>query len=161
MQIIIFMKLESNSAAISLLRVRVRVRVTLRLVVFRQSVRLVARPLENHDQYFFQLKTFGYIPYVTSSLTREWVCRLQLVLVLASAVILRPESRETHDHILLSQIRDSPNLNGQVPVFLSPGTEWPSYTPRHWVPFSSPPTCITRRATVHIFEPASTLGYHY
>jgi hypothetical protein len=27
-----------------------------------------------------------------------------------------------------------------------PGTGWPSYTPRHWVPFSSPPT--TRRATV-------------
>jgi hypothetical protein len=26
----------------------------------------------------------------------------------------------THDHILLSQIRDSPNLEGQVPVFISP-----------------------------------------
>jgi hypothetical protein len=26
----------------------------------------------------------------------------------------------THDHILLSQIRDSPNLEGQVPVFVSP-----------------------------------------
>jgi hypothetical protein len=25
-----------------------------------------------------------------------------------------------HDHILLSQIRDSPNLEGQVPVFISP-----------------------------------------
>jgi hypothetical protein len=29
-------------------------------------------------------------------------------------------SRGTHDHILLSQIRDSPNLEGQVPVFISP-----------------------------------------
>jgi hypothetical protein len=47
---------------------------------------------------------------------------------LDSAVILRSESRETRDHILLSQIRDSPNLEGQVPVFISP---------RHWVPFSS------------------------
>jgi hypothetical protein len=28
----------------------------------------------------------------------------------------------THDHILLSQIRDSPNLDGQVPVFISPRT---------------------------------------
>jgi hypothetical protein len=34
------------------------------------------------------------------------------------------------------------------------GTGWPSYAPRHRVPFSSPPT--TRRATVEVFEPAST-----
>jgi hypothetical protein len=26
----------------------------------------------------------------------------------------------THDHILLSQIRDSPNTESQVPVFISP-----------------------------------------
>jgi hypothetical protein len=51
---------------------------------------------------------------------RGWVYRLQLLLALASAVILRSESRGTHDHILLSQIRDSPNLEGQVPVFVSP-----------------------------------------
>jgi hypothetical protein len=57
---------------------------------------------------------------------------------------------------LLSQIRDCPNLQGQVPVFISPGTGWPSYTPRHWVPFSSPPT--TRRAAVEVFEPSSTRG---
>jgi hypothetical protein len=73
--------------------------------------------------------TCGYRPYVISSLTRGWVCRLQLLLTLASAVILKWESRGTHDHILQSQIRDSPNLEG-----------WPNYTPRHWVPFSSPPT---------------------
>jgi hypothetical protein len=31
-------------------------------------------------------------------------------------------------------IRDSPNLEGQVPVFISPaGTRWPSYTQGHWV----------------------------
>jgi hypothetical protein len=50
---------------------------------------------------------------------RGWVCRFQLLLALASAVILRSESSGTHDHILLSQIRDSPNLEGQVPVFIS------------------------------------------
>jgi hypothetical protein len=33
---------------------------------------------------------------------RGWVCSLELLLVLASAVILRSESRETHDYILLS-----------------------------------------------------------
>jgi hypothetical protein len=46
------------------------------------------------------------------------VCHLLLLLALASAVIL--ESHGTHDHILLSQIRDSPNLEGYVPVFISP-----------------------------------------
>jgi hypothetical protein len=46
-------------------------------------------------------------------------CRLQLLLDLASAVILESESCGIHDHILLSQIRDSTNLEGQVPVFIS------------------------------------------
>jgi hypothetical protein len=45
---------------------------------------------------------------------------LRLLLVLASAVILRFESCRTHDHILLSKIRDSPNLEAQVTVFISP-----------------------------------------
>jgi hypothetical protein len=49
------------------------------------------------------------------------LCCLQLLLVFASIVILLSESRGTHDHILLSQIRDSPNLEGQVPVFISLG----------------------------------------
>jgi hypothetical protein len=71
-----------------------------------------------HSNFIFQLNTCGYCSYVTSSLARGWVCRLQLLLVLASAVILRSESRGTHD-ILLSQIRDSPNLEGQVTVFIS------------------------------------------
>jgi hypothetical protein len=46
--------------------------------------------------------------------------RTGLLLVLASAVILGSESRGTRDHILLSQIRDSANLEGQVSVFISP-----------------------------------------
>jgi hypothetical protein len=42
------------------------------------------------------------------SLTRGRVCRLQLLLVLASAVILGSESRGTHDHVLMSPIPDFP-----------------------------------------------------
>jgi hypothetical protein len=72
------------------------------------------------SNFIFQLNICGYSPHVTSSLTRGWVCCLQLLLVLTSAVILRSESHGTHDHILLSQIQDSTNLEGQVPVFLSP-----------------------------------------
>jgi hypothetical protein len=51
---------------------------------------------------------------------RGWVCRLQLLLVLGSAFILKSESRRTHDFILLSQIREFPNLEDQMPVFTSP-----------------------------------------
>jgi hypothetical protein len=54
---------------------------------------------------------------VGASLTRGRVCHLQLLLVLA--VILGSESHGTHGHILLSQIRDCPNLEGKVPVFTS------------------------------------------
>jgi hypothetical protein len=70
--------------------------------------------------FFFQLNTCGYDLYVASSLTRGWVYRLQLLLALASAVILGSESRRTHDHILLFQTRDFPNMEGRVLVFISP-----------------------------------------
>jgi hypothetical protein len=98
------------------------------------------------NNFSFQLNICGYSPYVTSSLTKGWVCRLQLLLVLASSVILMSESRGTHEHILLSQIRDSPKLENQIPVCISPRN-------RHRVPFSSPPT--TRRTKVEVFDPAS------
>jgi hypothetical protein len=42
-----------------------------------------------------------------------------LLLVLAIAVILGSEFRGTHNHILLPQVRDSHNLEYQVPVFIS------------------------------------------
>jgi hypothetical protein len=67
-------------------------------------------PLRSAKSIFFQLSTWGFCPYGTSSLTWGWVCRLQLLLALANAVILGSESRGTHDCILLSEIRDSPNL---------------------------------------------------
>jgi hypothetical protein len=38
-----------------------------------------------------------------------------------------------------------------------PETGWPSYTTRHWVPFSS--SFTTRGATMEVFEPASTLAW--
>jgi hypothetical protein len=47
-----------------------------------------------------------------------------------------------------------PTWRARYRYLYSPGTGWPGYTPRHWVPFSSPPT--TRRVTVEVFDPAST-----
>jgi hypothetical protein len=40
----------------------------------------------------FLMNPCGHSPYVTSSLTRGWDCRLQLLMVLASAVIFGSES---------------------------------------------------------------------
>jgi hypothetical protein len=77
-------------------------------------------PWDSRAANFFQLNTCGYSPYVTSSLARVWICRLQLLLVFASTVILRSEFREVCDYILLSQNRNSHNLEGQVLVFISP-----------------------------------------
>jgi hypothetical protein len=47
------------------------------------------------------------------------------IAVLGRAVILGSESRGTHGRILLSQIRDYPNLEGQFPVFVPLGTSAP------------------------------------
>jgi hypothetical protein len=114
---------------------------------------LATNPLRlTASNFISQPNTCAYNPYATSSLMRACVCGLQLLLVLASAVIFRPESRVTKDHILLSQIPDSSKLEGQVPKCISPGIRWPSYIPRHWVPFSSPP--MTRKGKVEICVPA-------
>jgi hypothetical protein len=105
------------------------------------------------SNFIFQLNFFSCSSYVTSSLKRGWVCCLQLLLVLASTVMTRSESRGTHDHILLSQIWNSSNLEGQVPVFTSPRNRVARLCPGRWVLFSSPPT--TPMATVEVFDPAS------
>jgi hypothetical protein len=54
------------------------------------------------------------------------------------------------------RLETSPTRRARSPYLYPSGTWWPSYTPRHWVPFSSPPT--TRRTTVGVFEPASIRG---
>jgi hypothetical protein len=79
------------------------------------------------DFYFCQTVA-GLLMWGALSLTRGRVCRLQVLLVLASVVIFGSDSLGILDHILLSHIRN--------------------------VPFSSPPT--TRRVTVEVFDPAST-----
>jgi hypothetical protein len=79
---------------------------------------------------------------VVPSLMRGWVCSLQLQLVLPAQSFSGFESPGTLNHICL-RIRSSD-------LYL-PGTGWPSYTWRNWVPFLSPLN-TTHRATVEIFE---------
>jgi hypothetical protein len=62
----------------------------------------------------------GLLMWGALSYERTGLSFTKLLLVLASAVILGSKSCETHDHILLAQVRHSPNLEGQVPVFIFP-----------------------------------------
>jgi hypothetical protein len=96
-----------------------------------QSI-LVSSPHLGPNTRFLFLSVAGLL-CGSPSLTRGRVCRLQLLLTLARAVILGPESRWTQDNILLNP----PTLKARTPHLYPPATGWPSYTPRHWVPFSS------------------------
>jgi hypothetical protein len=137
---------------------RVRVKVTLRLAVSTNQFFLETSPFRPTTRIFiFQLNSCSYSPYVRviSFLMRGWVCRLQLLLVVARAVILRSESHGTHDHIFYCFWFQTPSTcRGRSPYLYPPASGWPGYTPRHCVPFSSPPA--TRRATVGVFDSAST-----
>jgi hypothetical protein len=108
------------------------------------------------SNFIFQLNTCGYSPYVTSSLRRGWACRLQLLLVLSSAVIVRSETRGTMTPFYCLRFETPPTWRTRFPYLYPTGTDWPGYTPRHWVPFSSPPSI--RRVTVEMFDPGSTRG---
>jgi hypothetical protein len=69
-------------------------------------------------------------------------------------LLLLSESRGTHGHILLSQIRDSPTWRARSPYLHLPGTGWPVIPPSIGFPFrhllqlvgirwwySNPPPC--------------------
>jgi hypothetical protein len=84
---------------------------------------LVSSPIWGPTSDFCYFRTFADF-LLWGSISEERTGRLQILVVLASLVILGSESCGTHDHILLSQILDSPNLEGQVSIFISP---------RNWV----------------------------
>jgi hypothetical protein len=65
------------------------------------------------------LDSFGFVE-VGRPLWREVGSVVLSFCWVTSAVFLRSESHGTHDHILLPQFLRLPNLEGQVPVFISP-----------------------------------------
>jgi hypothetical protein len=78
------------------------------LTVSRPVCLGIKRPFGSYDQILITVRQLRVCWCGAFSLTRGRVCRLQLLLALASAVILGSESRGTRDHILLSEIRDFP-----------------------------------------------------
>jgi hypothetical protein len=119
----------------------------------------VRRPSGTRDQFFFLLEMYlRQLPvcyFVAPSLTRGRVCNLlyNCFSALPEQSLLGRSPAEL-TAIFYCLIWDSPNLEDQVRVFVSPGTGWPCYTPWHWVPFCR--LLTTRRAVVEVFKPTST-----
>jgi hypothetical protein len=82
-----------------------------------------APPPGSYDQIFITVRQLRVSRCGALSLTRGRVCRLQILLALARAVIVGSESRGIPGHILLSQIRDFPFRRATVGVF-DPASTW-------------------------------------
>jgi hypothetical protein len=101
----------------------------LRPTVSRHSLSSCQAPIRGPRPDFYYCQTVaGLLRW--GALSDERTSRLQLLLVLASAVVLRSESCGTHDQILLSQILGSPNLEDQVFLFISPSDKMAQFYPQ-------------------------------
>jgi hypothetical protein len=130
------------------------VEVNLRLTDSRPVCLNVRHPSGTRDQFFFlfeiSFRQLRFYYFVAPSLMRGQVCNLlyNCFWALPEQSLLGQSPAEL-TAIFYYLIWDSPNLEGQVPVFISPRNRVVQLYPRHWVPFLSPIT--THRATVEVF----------
>jgi hypothetical protein len=110
-------------------------------------------PIWAYDEIFITVTQLRLCWCGALSVTRGRVCRLQLLLAL-----LGPSLAGLVTMFYCLTFETPPTWGVKSPYLYPPGTGWPSYTPTHCFPFSSPPT--TRRSTVEVLEPASTWGYN-
>jgi hypothetical protein len=71
------------------------------------------------SNFVFQHKTCSYSPSITSSVTRGWVCHLQLLLGSPAQSFSGPSPAGLMTMFYCLRF-ETPNLEGQVPAFISP-----------------------------------------
>jgi hypothetical protein len=118
----------------------IRLSLILRPAVSRPVCLGIEHPSGAYDQIFITVRQLRICWCEALSLTWGRICCLQLLLVLASAVLFGSESHGTRDHILLSRIRDIPfrrlprlatNSSGKLLTFYNFGrTEQKSLPPK-------------------------------
>jgi hypothetical protein len=88
------------------------------------------------SNFIFQLNTCGYSHYVTPSLTRGWVCCLQLLLAITTAVILRVRvPRNSLSYFTVSHSR-VPQPGGPGPrIYIPQEQGGPGIPPGNGFPF--------------------------
>jgi hypothetical protein len=115
---------------------------------------LATSPLRLTTSNFFQLNRCDHSPYVTSCLMKDGFIVYNCCWSSPAQSFSGPSPAELVTTFYYLKCETTPAWRTRSPYLYPPGTGWPSYNPRHWVPFSSPPT--TRRATVEVFDTAST-----